>query len=279
MGWRIMSIIDDLLAPLTILVSIMKWWVGLMILSAIVALGFLAQFVFGVNIGSITLELVKVMVETFRNLWLWMVENFKYDNVKQIFLLSILLIVFMVVLFMAMHINQTGTSGKASIGSDTVRTGTGNESSGGIFSTTQTLPYTETTIPTPPEHCYNLSKDYDEEDIDCGGIDCMPCHCQNKERDYGENGLNCDGGCPDACSCTVNSQCGLNYCCPDDTAIPENCRGRCVTSDYSNPSQHPQTDAENFDHCVYGGCHEINPTITYPINNTEVTPNGTIIWY
>jgi len=50
-----------------------------------------------------------------------------------------------------------------------------------------------------PCHCFNGERDEDEEGIDCGGANCLPCTpCNNCILDEGEEAIDCGGpNCPD----------------------------------------------------------------------------------
>ncbi len=46
-------------------------------------------------------------------------------------------------------------------------------------------------------HCFNGIKDWDEEDVDCGGEDCESCEtCYDGIQNQGEEGVDCGGPCP-----------------------------------------------------------------------------------
>jgi len=79
------------------------------------------------------------------------------------------------------------------------------------------------------DHCKNDVKDADEEDVDCGGADCMECallidHCENEIKDEDEQGVDCGGNdcvaCPTHCENGVKDEdekgvdCGGADCVP-----------------------------------------------------------------
>lgn len=238
-------IISALLDPIGTIITFIKFFLGFFVLGILIAIAFLLNIAFGINIGQISLDLIRTMIETMRNTWLWIVETFHYDNTKQIFALSLICFILMVFLFMAFNINQTGAAGKVSFGSGAVRgSDSGSEGAGGYFTGGEAGGITATSLPTTvtsmtiPWHCYNSMQDYDEEEIDCGGIACVPCHCIDREQNEDEAGIDCGGVSCAPCTCDPT---GLNvlcriihieggydyypYCCPAEYG---NCSNHCV---------------------------------------------------
>jgi len=58
-------------------------------------------------------------------------------------------------------------------------------------------------------HCLNHRKDADEEDIDCGGEDCLPCRetCDDGIQNRDEQGIDCGGSyCPPCSQCETSAK-------------------------------------------------------------------------
>ncbi|MFH2018833.1 MAG: hypothetical protein ABII98_02470, partial [bacterium] len=60
-----------------------------------------------------------------------------------------------------------------------------------------------------PFHCNDSVQNFDETNVDCGGVDCAACpnHCTNSIQDEDETGVDCGGSlcpaCPNHCTNSI----------------------------------------------------------------------------
>jgi len=227
-----------------------------------VVLGILAlaalNLAFGFNVAQLAFDVSVFLLNLGAQLWAKIVDVFRFDNKEQIFALAVIFFAIMVLMFMAMNLNASGTSGTIHIGSNDVSAdASGTSGAGGYLITQPSI--TATTLGTVtsltlehcfdnmlngdesgidcggdcfPCHCLNGTQDGDESDVDCGGS-CYPCHCLNGLRDYNESSIDCGADCL-PCSCSpqgVNPSCfrtstegKIPYCCDSGPS----CVGHCT---------------------------------------------------
>jgi hypothetical protein len=281
------------------LTLLFKFFLGVLVGAVVLVVIALMNMAFGINIGQYMLEIVKFMFESVKAIWLWTITAFHYNNKQEILALGVICFIMFIFLLMAFNVNQMGTAGAISIGSDAVRGSTsGNGATSGaggyLVGSSSTMPTTgslpEMTIPqgstlttmttiTLPDHCYNSVVDGGETDLNCDG-GCIPCHCFSEAQDGDEQGVDCGGSCSDACYCSpsgVSLQCGFGFCCPSSSG---DCGGYCVASDFIfPPKDYSISPEEALIACNNGACH-------YPIlrwitlNNTMMgNTNGLLDWY
>ncbi len=99
------------------------------------------------------------------------------------------------------------------------------------------------------ESCFNNIKDYDEEDVDCGGP-CKPCPtCFDGIRNQDEEGIDCGGKCK-ACKkdCNDNNKCTRDYfedgLCFNDPIVP--CCGNFICEDKESETSCPKDCEEDL---------------------------------
>lgn len=117
-------------------------------------------------------------------------------------------------------------------------------------SSTRTVSVSSEGIPPPlPSHCLNGYLDFDETDVDCGGLDCDPCDlfqgcildsdcisgycangicrspsCSDGVMNGDETGTDCGGSCP-PCACFYDWDCALDGSqhCEGNECLTDNC--------------------------------------------------------
>ncbi|MBU1269923.1 MAG: hypothetical protein KJ583_02500 [Nanoarchaeota archaeon] len=108
-----------------------------------------------------------------------------------------------------------------------------------------------------PPHCTNNILDFDEERIDCGGIECNPCtelppHCTNNILDFDESDIDCGG--LECNPCTIGDTCNNNSDC--DSRICTN--GICTQASCTDLIQN---QGETGIDCGGPNCAECDPAI------------------
>jgi len=275
-----------------------KFVVGVAVGAILVIIAVLANLAFGINIGQYVLEIVKFLFETAKAIWLWIITTFHYNNKYEVFALSIISLIMLVLIFMAFNVNQMWASGASSLGSGSIEIGSdavrkassgagAGEGGGGYLPVSSTLG-TEGTLPLPtvtatsvttsttlPDHCFNGFMDKDEEGVDCGG-GCFPCHC------FADNMTKspavCGSDCPNPCSCTptgLTNTCPYGFCCPNTNEVSDICRNKCADSEGGDMITDYNAGMSN---CNEGLCIQ-TPLNWIPTSGVTFGQNGLLDWY